>query len=127
MPEILDERYEELKKKYRRLEKEHNKLQVEHSRLLFDMDAVIEHEVEKKCKKLKDDLLHYIRREEEYRKQVDELEKENKKLKEELDEVKKDLAHRDSFFSIMWDTLANEEISNEHLVAILYTVVHQEC
>lgn len=51
--EILDERYEELKKKYRRLEKEYNKLQVEHSRLLFDMDAVIEHEVDVKCKKHK--------------------------------------------------------------------------
>ena len=42
-----------------RLEKEHNKLQVEHSRVLFDMDAVIEHEVDVKCKKLKEELEQY--------------------------------------------------------------------
>ena len=63
----LMERYEELKSKYRRMEKEYNKLQVEHSRVLFDMDAVIEHEVEVKCKKL-----------------TARLEKENKKLKETI-------------------------------------------
>ena len=51
--ELLD-KYEELRKKYRRLEKEHKTLQVEHSRLLFDIDAVIEHEVDVKCKKLKE-------------------------------------------------------------------------
>lgn len=45
----LIEKYEELREKYRRLEKEHKNLQVEHSRLLFDMDAVIEHEVKIRC------------------------------------------------------------------------------
>ena len=40
----------QLKEKYNRLEKEYKKLQVEHSRLLFDMDAVIQHEVEVRCK-----------------------------------------------------------------------------
>ena len=47
----LQEENEKLKRKLRRLEKEHKKLQVEHSRVLFDMDAVIEHEVDVKCKK----------------------------------------------------------------------------
>jgi seryl-tRNA synthetase len=60
----LIEKYEELREKYWRLEKEHKKLQVEHSRLLFDMDAVIEHEVDVKCKKLRE---------------------ENKKLKKDVD------------------------------------------
>lgn len=55
----LQEKYDELRQKYMRLEKEHNKLQVEHSRLLFDMDAVIEHEVDVKCKKLKEELEQY--------------------------------------------------------------------
>lgn len=50
----MEEKYLELKKKYNRLEKEHKKLQVEHSRVLFDMDAVIEHEVNVKCKKIKE-------------------------------------------------------------------------
>lgn len=49
----LIEKYEELREKYRRLEKEHKSLQVEHSRLLFDMDAVIEHEVKIRCKSYK--------------------------------------------------------------------------
>lgn len=40
----------QLKEKYNRLEKEYKKLQVEHSRLLFDIDAVIEHEVKIRCK-----------------------------------------------------------------------------
>ncbi len=55
---IADEdtrQYLELKEKYNRLEKEYKKLQVEHSRLLFDMDAVIEHEVDVKCKKLREE------------------------------------------------------------------------
>jgi seryl-tRNA synthetase len=95
----LMEKYEELREKYRRLEKEHKNLQVEHSRLLFDMDAVIENEVKIRCKM----------------------------LKAELKEVQKDLEHRDSFFSIMRDVLANEEIDNTQLAAILYTVVHEEC
>lgn len=94
----LIEMYEELRKKYRRLEKEHNNLQVEHSRLLFDMDAVIEHEVKKRCKK----------------------------LEAKLKEVEKDLEHRDSFFSIMWDVLANDEIGDDFLVTILDLVVHAE-
>lgn len=49
----LQEENEKLKKKLRRLEKDHKHLQVEHCRVLFDMDAVIEHEVNVKCKKLK--------------------------------------------------------------------------
>ena len=101
----LMERYEELKSKYRRMEKEYKALQVEHSRVLFDMDAVIEHEVEVKCKKL-----------------TAKLEKENEKLKEELE-------HRDSFFSIMRDVLANEKLKFDfyELREILYCVVHEEC
>lgn len=51
----LIEKYEELREKYWRLEKEHKNLQVEHSRLLFDMDAVIEHEVDIRCKKLREE------------------------------------------------------------------------
>ena len=62
-----------------------------------------------------------------YAKQVERLEEENKKLKDELEETENDLEHRDSFFSIMRDVLANEEIDNTQLAAILYTVVHEEC
>ena len=58
---------------------------------------------------------------------MQDLLKENKKLKEELEEIKNDLDHRDSFFSIMRDVLANEEIDNTQLAAILYCVVHEEC
>ena len=47
----LQEELIKLKGKHRRLEKQFKKLQVEHSRVLFDMDAVIEHEVDVKCKK----------------------------------------------------------------------------
>lgn len=47
----LQEELVKLKGKYRRLEKQFKKLQVEHARILFDMDAVIEHEVDVKCKK----------------------------------------------------------------------------
>lgn len=64
--ELQDELLE-LKGKYRRLEKMFKELQVEHSRLLFDMDAVIEHEVDVKCKKIRG---------------------ENKKLKLELSKLK---------------------------------------
>jgi len=55
------------------------------------------------------------------------LEEENKKLKEELKETQETLEHSDSFFSIMRDVLANDEISNEELASILYCVVHFEC
>lgn len=58
---------------------------------------------------------------------VEELVKENRKLKEEIDELEKTLEHRDSFFSIMRDVLANEEIDNSELAAILYCVIHYEC
>lgn len=51
---LQDELFD-LKKKLRRLEREHKKLQVEHSRVLFDMDAVIEHEVDMKCKKTREE------------------------------------------------------------------------
>jgi len=89
------------------------------------------------------------------RKHIEKLEEENKKLKKELElvrkntranvetldnmywelvdlkkenkELQKDLEHRDSFFSIMRDVLANETITNEELASILYCVVHEEC
>ena len=51
----MQEKISDLKKRYARMEKDYHKLQVEHSRLLFDMDAVIEHEVDVKCKKLKEE------------------------------------------------------------------------
>ena len=47
----LQEELLKLKGKHRRLEKQFKKLQVEHSRVLFDMDAVIDHEVDVKHKK----------------------------------------------------------------------------
>jgi len=52
----LEEENEKLRTKCRRLEKEYKNLQVEHSRLLFDMDAVIEHEVDVKYSKLKEEV-----------------------------------------------------------------------
>ena len=52
---------------------------------------------------------------------------ENKKLKEELEEVKNDLEHRDSFFSIMRDVLVNDDLTDEDIAEILYAVVHFEC
>jgi len=58
---------------------------------------------------------------------VEELVKENRKLKEEIKELESDLEHRDSFFSIMRDVLANEEIDNSELATILYCVIHYEC
>lgn len=51
----LQEELLKLKCKHRRLEKQLKKLQVEHSRVLFDMDAVIEHEVDVKCKKVREE------------------------------------------------------------------------
>lgn len=69
------------------------------------------------------------------------VEEENKKLKRDLVETQKigesrrqeckelreDLEHRDSFFSIMYDVLANEDIDNSELATILYCVIHYEC
>jgi hypothetical protein len=52
---------------------------------------------------------------------------ENKKLREELEETKNDLEHRDSFFSIMRDVLANDDLTDEDIAEILYAVVHFEC
>ena len=95
----MQEKVSKLKKKYASMEKDYKKLQVEHSRLLFDIDAVIEHEVDVKCKK----------------------------LKEELEEVEKDLAHRDSFFSMMYDVLGNENVSSYLLYDIVNAVVKSEC
>jgi len=60
-------------------------------------------------------------------KENERLEEENKKLKEELEETKNDLEHRDSFFSIMRDVLANETITNNEIAMITYCVVHEEC
>jgi len=57
---------------------------------------------------------------------VEEEKKKNADLTKELEEVKNDLAHRDSFFSIMRDVLANDDIDNDFLATILYVVVHQE-
>ena len=50
-----------------------------------------------------------------------------KKLKAELKETKETLDHRDSFFSIMRDVLANETITNNEIAMIVYCVVHEEC
>ena len=50
-----------------------------------------------------------------------------KELKAENEELQNDLEHRDSFFSIMRDVLANETITNEELASILYCVIHFEC
>jgi len=52
---------------------------------------------------------------------------ENVDLRKELEETKKDLEHRDSFFSIMRDVLANETITNDEIAMITYCVVHFEC
>lgn len=71
-------------------------------------------------KKLKEDVDFYYKSAKQFR-------EENEKLREELGETKNDLEHRDSFFSIMRDVLANEEISNEELASILYCVIHFEC
>ena len=48
-------------------------------------------------------------------------------MEKQIKELKEDLEHRDSFFSIMRDVLANEEIDNTELAAILYCVIHLEC
>lgn len=48
-------------------------------------------------------------------------------LKKENKELQKDLDHRDSFFSIMRDVLANETITNDEIAMIVYCVVHEEC
>lgn len=48
-------------------------------------------------------------------------------LKKENKELQKDLDHRDSFFSIMRDVLANQDIDDQQLAWILYSVVHEEC
>lgn len=50
-----------------------------------------------------------------------------KSMEKQIKELKADLEHRDSFFSIMRDVLANDEISNEELASILYCVIHLEC
>lgn len=84
----LQEKYFDLKKKYRRLEKKYKELQVEHSRLLFDMDAVIEHEVEVKCKKLKSDYDRLDKVASENVRTLDELNAEIIELKEENEELK---------------------------------------
>lgn len=68
--ERYENKYLELKERYNRMEKEYKDLQVEHSRMLFDIDAVIEHEVEVKCKKL-----------------TAKLEKEKKKLKTDAEDM----------------------------------------
>ena len=49
------------------------------------------------------------------------------RLEEENKELQKDLEHRDSFFSIMRDVLANETITNNKIAMITYCVVHEEC
>jgi len=55
------------------------------------------------------------------------LKKECKARLDKIEELEKTLEHRDSFFSIMRDILANEDIDNTELTAILYCVVHHEC
>lgn len=81
-------------------------------------------ELEEENKKLREYNWELI---ENHKKDIAILCEENKKLKSDLEEVKNDLEHRDSFFSIMRDVLANKEISNEELANILYCVIHFEC
>lgn len=50
-----------------------------------------------------------------------------KDLQKEIKELESDLEHRDSFFSIMRDVLANETITNSEIATILYCVIHYEC
>ena len=105
----LKEKYENLREKHRRLEKEYKELQVEHSRMLFDMDAVIEHEVEVKCKKL-----------------TAKLEKENEKLKEKLKETEDTLFHSDGVLSIMYD-LVRSGRDEYDIVTMISSVIDDEC
>ena len=105
----LQEELLKLKGKHRRLEKQFKKLQVEHSRVLFDMDAVIEHEVDVKHKKameenrklkfkirrLMEDLEWnekiFIESDNNFREwfhKAQELEEENEELKKELNKSK---------------------------------------
>ena len=46
---------------------------------------------------------------------------------DEFVELQEVLEHRDSFFSIMRDVLANETITNDEIAMITYCVVHEEC
>lgn len=46
---------------------------------------------------------------------------------DEFVELQEALEHRDSFFSIMRDVLANETITNDEIAMITYCVVHEEC
>ena len=64
---------------------------------------------------------------ENHKKDIAILCEENKKLKAELEEVEKDLAHRDSFFSMMYDVLGNENVSSYLLYDIVNAVVKSEC
>lgn len=91
----------ELFENIRNLEEENKKLNEKIKRLEFDVDAW--HQLK---------LL---------------LEWEIEKLKAELEETKNTLEHRDSFFSIMRDVLANETITNNEIAMIVYCVVHEEC
>ena len=63
----------------------------------------------------------------ELRIEKDRIRKEKWEIRKEMLELERDLEHRDSFFSIMRDVLANEDIDNTELAAILYCVVHEEC
>lgn len=93
---------------------------------LCDIDSKLIFKQEEN-KKLKSDLeeckcsMHFENDEVWYRK------RECKKLKAELKETKETLDHRDSFFSIMRDVLANETITNNEIAMIVYCVVHEEC
>lgn len=93
----------------------------------YDRNAELYKRLLEENKKLKSDLeececsMHFENDEVWYRK------RECKKLKAELKETKDTLDHRDSFFSIMRDVLANETITNNEIAMILYCVVHEEC
>lgn len=63
----------------------------------------------------------------ELRIEKDRIRKEKWEIRKRYLELERDLEHRDSFFSIMRDVLANDDIDNTELAAILYCVIHHEC
>ena len=85
------------------------------------------YELEEENKKLKKELELVRKNTRANVETLDNMYWENVDLKKENEELQRDLEHRDSFFSIMRDVLANETITNEELASILYCVIHFEC
>ena len=82
-----------MKAQIEQLEKENKNLKIELWGVQWERDGlkmVVERlhkeieEQDKEIKNLKDDLLHYIQREEEYRKEIEKLKKELKKYKNDI-------------------------------------------